>query len=151
MTTRYEDGTEECIISADDGIEPSSCVTYPDGTMIESGGGESYITIIYPDESVKIIRNDGITDYWDSDGRFLYCVERIEHARFGLVFYLRYHHDNDFTAVICNSDGSPNRFSGQTYQRGSLSFGGWGRCFNLFDEDGVHHHIPVDDGPFYDY
>ncbi len=124
---------------------------YTDGTEVYEGNDVDYISVIYPDGTSKDIYSNGVTHVWGLDDDSSYYIKHVVVARFGIEMYFKYQDYYSYDAVICNSDGSPNKWTGMKYRMSSISSGGMGPTLNVFGEDHQEHFFLATDGPFYDY
>ena len=85
------------------------------------------------------------------NGKLDYKVEKIYDYYYDLTFYIKYSDDEKRHAIFCNSDGSPNRWSGRLYHADLISYGGGEPTINIYGDDGIEYHLNIEDGPFYDY
>ncbi len=148
VTDTYADGTTVETTHTSDG--DIRIVTYPDGTWVQSADEDDYIAVTYPDDTRIIIRNDGLAIFYDSKGHGTYAVQCYDMPAYGIKVYFRYDMDRH-DAVICNSDGSDNKWSDKHYDMYTVSFG-MGPCFNVFGMgEEKEYTFYTWDGPFYDY
>ncbi len=154
-TTTYEDGTVVEVNTDKDGT--ATIITYPDGTEVSSGTEVDWTYVVHPDGSNEIIEESGLTTFQLADGSS-YSVQCFDEPTYGIKVFFRYGSDGNMRdAVICNSDGSFNKWSGKHYDCKSISFG-FGPCFNVFEVDSDGNVVGDNwntfytwDGPFYDY
>ena len=144
---RYSDGTIEK--EYHDGREKWTCLIFPDGTEVICTDITDYTEVDYPDGSVRLFWNDGKTTVFSPDGELDYTVVKKEEKRFNMVLFFRFK-ESEKDAVICNSDGSLNKWSDRHLNLKSLSFGGGSFGMNIIGTDGTRLHYEAKDGPFYD-
>jgi hypothetical protein len=154
-TTTYEDGTVVEVNTDKDGT--ATIITYPDGTEVCSSTEMEFTIVVHPDGRSESIGTDGLTTFDLADGTS-YNVQCFDEPTYGIKVFFRYGSDGNMRdAVICNSDGSFNKWSGKHYDCKSISFG-FGPCFNVFEVDSDGNVVGDNwntfytwDGPFYDY
>ncbi len=148
VTDTYADGTTVETTHTSDG--DIRIVTYPDGTWVQSADEDDYTVVTYPDDSRVIIHDNGLTTFYDTKGHGTHEVQCYDMPAYGIKVYFRYHMDRH-DAVICNSDGSDNKWSDKHYDMYTVSFG-MGPCFNVFGMgEEKEYTFYTWDGPFYDY
>ncbi len=152
-TEYYSDGSSvEKVTVPGKGI--STITILADGTRIEEADYEDYKTIMYPNDVLWIIQDNGITLVNDYGTGNSYYIKREQIPFDGAIIYFRYPEgqvENGENAYICNSDGSKNKWSNRLYDVRVVTFGGGTKTVNLWGMDGVEYKLNVDDGPFYDY
>ncbi len=150
--TSYSDGSTVEVRHVDGTDIVVTATTYKDGTCVERSNEDDYTLINHPDGSWTFVNDDGTTDFWGADGKLKFIVERFYESYYNLTIFFRYKTSSSRnSAVICNSDGTDNKWSGTVYHFNGMVLGGPKRLISIYDENGVLHEIPIADGPFYDY
>jgi uncharacterized protein YgiM (DUF1202 family) len=149
--TTYSDGTRTEVYVIPEKGEFVTYIYYTNGVFTVEGTLDDYYTVYYPDGSSKTVWDNGVISVWASNGEFEYYIKRVVVERFGIEMYFRYQDYYSYDAVVCNSDGSPNKWTGMKYNLHSMSFGGGRRSLNIFGEDHQEHYFLAEDGPFFDY
>lgn len=145
--TEYSSGMTETVKAFENG-SMLSILTDSNGITYTKDSDETYTLVEYDDGTKIIVEEDGRIDYFSADGKSDWSVYVLPKS-YNYTMFFRYT-ETPKDAVICNSDGSLNRWSGVRLD--ALSAVKYKNAIWLdWYDDMEHHAYYFSDGPFYDY